>query len=255
MGKPKGAISFSIEKKIQMVEKYNQQKKIDKLLSKRHFALKNGVAPKTFGKWVKQDPKKLKKKKKEYTHIKYNTSKEKKPTLVRYSKCKCKKTCGRVCYNKNKRVECTKNNCNVGEGCSNRVIQQKKEKKIIIKETPGKGKGAFANERIKKGDFIIEFVGEIIDEEMKELRKIRQNDIYIMELKKHWYLDAANKGNFSRFFNHSCFPSTYALRWQVNNEPRIALFAMRDIQDGEELSLNYGKDYSLKCKCGFCANN
>ena len=79
-------------------------------------------------------------------------------------------------------------------------------------------------------------------------------------------IDAFFYGNHSRFVNHSCMPNMVALAVHIENRnillPRIIFFALRDIQPGEELTIDYNcaplKDLKntdqLVCLCGaeFC---
>ncbi|GIY63172.1 histone-lysine N-methyltransferase SETD2 [Caerostris extrusa] len=60
-----------------------------------------------------------------------------------------------------------------------------------------------------------------------------------MALKSDEILDAANKGNLSRFMNHSCDPNCETQKWTVNGNLRIGFFAKRDIKAGEELTFDY----------------
>jgi len=94
-----------------------------------------------------------------------------------------------------------------------------------------------------KGEFIIEYVGEAIDQE-----KIPKNDLrcrdrsrwsYVMFLEKGICIDAGKKGGLARYINHSCDPNCSVDRWIVRGVPRLAIFARRDIVAGEELSYDY----------------
>merc|ERR1711971_593380 len=74
-------------------------------------------------------------------------------------------------------------------------------------------------------------------------------------------IDSLFYGNESRFINHSCDPNvhTYNIVGQKDAQVvnRIALFANRDIKEGEEISIDYKWDkfeLSIKadvlCLCG-----
>lgn len=45
-------------------------------------------------------------------------------------------------------------------------------------------------------------------------------------------IDAGPKGNYSRFMNHSCQPNCETLKWTVNGDTRVGLFAVCDIPAG-----------------------
>ena len=68
-------------------------------------------------------------------------------------------------------------------------------------------------------------------------------------------IDGHRMGNECRFVNHSCEPNCEMQKWNVKGEFRMALFALRDIQQNEELTYDY--NFSLfnphegqKCCCG-----
>lgn len=69
-----------------------------------------------------------------------------------------------------------------------------------------------------------------------------------------FFLDATRKGNFARFINHSCDPNCEVQLWYSDEMPRLAIISLRDIIQGEELSLNYnfkrfGQDTIPMCFC------
>ena len=52
-------------------------------------------------------------------------------------------------------------------------------------------------------------------------------------------IDATRMGGWARFINHSCDPNCGVEKWDVNGEERCAIFALRDIVAGEELTFDY----------------
>jgi serine/threonine protein kinase len=68
------------------------------------------------------------------------------------------------------------------------------------------------------------------------------------------YIDARNKGSFTRFMNHSCEPNCKTEKWTVKGETRIAVVAQRTIQEREELTFDYQwkslGSMQIKCYCG-----
>ena len=116
-------------------------------------------------------------------------------------------------------------------------------------------------EDVKKGDLIIEYIGEVINEKTKEERlnawaKEHPNDpnFYIMGLGKGWYVDARNEANLARFINHSCDPNAVVHTINVNGYLRNAIFALHDIQAGTFLSYDYHFETMqgdrFVCRCG-----
>lgn len=112
------------------------------------------------------------------------------------------------------------------------------------------GLGLFATQLIKKGSFIIEYIGEVID--LKEANK--RGGKYLFETSSNRYIDGKERKNIARYINHSCKQNC-----EVEiRRGRILVFAKRDIQPGEELHYDYGKEYfdqHIKphgCRCRTC---
>jgi hypothetical protein len=101
------------------------------------------------------------------------------------------------------------------------------------------GLGGFATRRIAKGDRIIEYVGERIKDEQADERyddeKMDRHHTFLFSLGDGTSIDAAVNGNEARFINHSCAPNCEA----INDEARIFIEALRDIEPGEELLYDY----------------
>ena len=47
------------------------------------------------------------------------------------------------------------------------------------------------------------------------------------------------QGALGRFINHSCHPNCETQKWVVHGELAIGLFAIYDVQAGEELTFDY----------------
>ncbi|KAL9683990.1 hypothetical protein QQ045_021421 [Rhodiola kirilowii] len=167
----------------------------------------------------------------------------------------CRPTCSENCVCRVQYVSCSKA-CRCSDACTNRPFR--KEKKIKIIQTEHCGWGVEAVESINKGEFIIEYIGEVIDDALCEKRlwdmkhKGTQN-FYMCEIAKDFTIDATFKGNASRFLNHSCDPNCLLEKWQVDGETRVGIFASRSIKPGEQLTYDYrfvqfGPE--VKCKCG-----
>lgn len=58
----------------------------------------------------------------------------------------------------------------------------------------------------------------------------------------------------SLYADHSCAPNCETQKWTVNGDTRIGLFALRDIEAGEELTFNYNLasdgETRKACLCG-----
>lgn len=152
--------------------------------------------------------------------------------------------------------EC-RNNCEAGNLCRNKRITRKEWKQVEVFDAGVKGKGLRALEPIQKGDLITEYVGRAIRKgylDMLFKRYRNERMLYIMALDKDTYIDARKKGGLARYINHSCEPNCIVNRWKVRGIQRAGIFALRDIQPGEELSFDYKWDRKrgrapTKCHC------
>ncbi|CAI5745501.1 unnamed protein product [Peronospora destructor] len=194
--------------------------------------------------------------------------------------CVCRKRCGDDCINRLSFTECfgpastpgmkfnkqnRESNCMLGESCGNRALHQKVYPRFQKFHTVEKGWGLRVLEQVKVGQLVIEYVGEVINEEEKERRLLdhaknspEDKNMYIMELGKGEYIDARFKGSVSRFINHSCDPNCHLLKWRVKGVNRIAITALKDIEPGTELSYDYqfhtkqAMEWKCHCKAKNC---
>lgn len=122
------------------------------------------------------------------------------------------------------------------------------------------GRGAFAIRPIKKGEKVIEYVGERITHAQADLRyddeSMDEHHTFLFTISSRTVIDATYDGNESRFINHSCDPNCEA----EISRGRVWISAIRDISVGEELNYDYGYERSgdeteedearYKCLCG-----
>ncbi|XP_022238933.1 histone-lysine N-methyltransferase SUV39H1-like isoform X2 [Limulus polyphemus] len=147
--------------------------------------------------------------------------------------------------------ECNKR-CKCGHTCHNRVVQHGRKVKLAIFRTDdGRGWGVKTLEKIKKGTFVMEYVGEVITSEEAEKRGQiydSRGRTYLFDLDYNdgdcpFTVDAAHYGNVTHFVNHSCDPNLVVFGVWINNLdprlPRIAFFSRREIKRGEELTFDY----------------
>ena len=113
--------------------------------------------------------------------------------------------------------------------------------------------GLYANCNIKKGTRIIEYRGKIITVKQTEINPKFDNDkaIYLFNLNKRYDLDGDFKFNTARLINHSCNPNCEVMGKGL----KVWVYAIKDIQKGDELSYDYGfsfdQDYKkFPCNCG-----
>lgn len=163
------------------------------------------------------------------------------------------------CINRATKMECVDQDCNCGDGCQNQRFQRQEYASVAVIKTEKKGFGLRAETSLQTNDFIFEYIGEVINEPTFRRRMVQYDQegikhFYFMSLTKSEFVDATRKGNLGRFCNHSCNPNCYVDKWVVGNKLRMGIFAIREIQAGEELVFNYNVDrYGADpqpCYCG-----
>nr|XP_025875648.1 histone-lysine N-methyltransferase, H3 lysine-36 specific isoform X4 [Oryza sativa Japonica Group] len=165
-------------------------------------------------------------------------------------------TCKLSCSCRSLLVSCSRA-CHCSDECTNKPFRR--QKKIEIVKTQYCGWGSRALEAIEKDDFVIEFVGEVIDDEtceerLEDMRRRGDKNFYMCKVKKDFVIDATFKGNDCRFFNHSCEPNCQLQKWQVNGKTRLGVFASKAIEVGEPLTYDYRFEQhygpEIECFCG-----
>uniref|UniRef100_A0A671RP83 Histone-lysine N-methyltransferase, H3 lysine-36 specific n=1 Tax=Sinocyclocheilus anshuiensis TaxID=1608454 RepID=A0A671RP83_9TELE len=216
-----------------------------------------------------QEDRKNDKKPPPYKHIKVNRPIGKvqiiTADLSEIPRCNCKaedeNPCGidSECINRMLMYECHSQVCPAATRCQNQSFTKRQYTEVEIFRTLSRGWGLRSVSDIKKGAFVNEYVGEVIDEEECRARiKHAQEDnicnFYMLTLDKDRIIDAGPKGNQSRFMNHSCQPNCETQKWTVNGDTRVGLFALEDIPTGVELTFNYNLEClgngKTVCKCG-----
>lgn len=134
--------------------------------------------------------------------------------------------------------------------CPNRNVQFGPLKTLEIFDAGKKGLGLKTNETIRRGTFICEYAGEIINlKTAKEREKNQRDDMnYIFICKEYagdkFYnvtiVDPTFIGNVGRYINHSCQPNSVIVPIRVNDStPHLCVFAIRDIEKNEEICYDY----------------
>ncbi|XP_048186238.1 histone-lysine N-methyltransferase NSD3 isoform X3 [Perognathus longimembris pacificus] len=185
--------------------------------------------------------------------------------LSEIPRCNCKPAdenpCGleSECLNRMLQYECHPQVCPAGDRCQNQCFTKRLYPDAEVIKTERRGWGLRTKRSIKKGEFVNEYVGELIDEEECRLRikRAHENSVtnfYMLTVTKDRIIDAGPKGNYSRFMNHSCNPNCETQKWTVNGDVRVGLFALCDIPAGMELTFNYNLDClgngRTACHCG-----
>ena len=120
--------------------------------------------------------------------------------------------------------------------------------------TQTKGLGIRTFQKIRKGTFIIEYIGEIINKKQYVEKLYKGRGVYIMDADNDIYIDAEIKGNYSRFINHDCNPNAVSVLRYIKGFPRILIMSKKIIKEKEEITISYGNKYSFDdgCRCSSC---
>ena len=113
---------------------------------------------------------------------------------------------------------------------------------LFIARSKIHGLGLFAGEDIEWGRRLIEYQGQHLTAKEVRRRQKFYNSIgftCLIEFNDGQGIDGSVGGNESRFINHSLQPNVGALREQ---DWRLVFYSLDDIDEGEELTFNYGFD-------------
>ena len=121
--------------------------------------------------------------------------------------------------------------------------------------------GIFSEERINKGEMIIEYRGELIGNAVSNAREIEYEEAkigsdYMFRMDSTTVCDATKQGNMARFINASCNPNCFTKIINVKDTKRIVIYAKKDIDSGEELCYDYkfplesDDKKRIPCHCG-----
>ncbi|MDQ6785481.1 MAG: SET domain-containing protein [Acidobacteriota bacterium] len=125
----------------------------------------------------------------------------------------------------------------------------KQKPRYVIKRT-AIGLGFFTLDPIPKDKKIIEYIGPVLTNQEADKKGGR----YLMTIDEEHLIDGSPRSNTARYINHSCQPNAKTFRTGV----RVWIWSIRDIKAGEEITINYGKNYfnehikPIGCKCAKC---
>jgi len=120
---------------------------------------------------------------------------------------------------------------------------------IDVKESLVHGKGIFAAKSIPEEHLILVIEGEVIDGNECERREEEENNVYIFWNGDECYIDTNNTSHI-KYINHDCDPNCYV---DDGDERSLKLVSLRPINEGEELTIDYGYDEIYDgCNCYTC---
>ena len=122
---------------------------------------------------------------------------------------------------------------------------------LTVKKSNIYGKGCFALTHFPARKKIKLYEGELVKGSRKiqaRLRKQAGTAIKIITIDADTAIDGDVGGNETAFMNHSCDPNAFI---RVVPGLKVAVFARRDIQPGDELTIDYrDPDHPEVCHCG-----
>ena len=141
------------------------------------------------------------------------------------------------------------------DSLSSRKAPAASGKRIQVRRSGIHGKGVFALQDLAEGETLIEYVGEVISWDEAQDRHPHDpedpNHTFYFHVNEDRVIDALHGGNSSRWINHSCNPNCEA----DEDNDRIFIKAIRNIQAGEELNYDYGliidEPYTKKLKAEY----
>jgi SET domain-containing protein len=119
---------------------------------------------------------------------------------------------------------------------------------LSIRKSAINGRGCFATTLFKRRRKIAEYTGERISD-LEAQRRAGRAKLRICDIDGRWSLDGSRGGNGTHYINHSCRPNAYMKTLYGH----MVFFALRDINPGEEITVDYEETLhpdSKRCHCG-----
>jgi SET domain-containing protein len=121
------------------------------------------------------------------------------------------------------------------------MLEAMQDPELEVRPTPLKGRGVFTRARIAQGQKILTFQGRALATEALS------NDLLVMQIGPELWL-CSDGSLLDDCLNHSCEPNAGFL----DCEP--VLYALRDIEAGEEIGWDYSTSisepgWSMDCRC------
>ena len=115
---------------------------------------------------------------------------------------------------------------------------------VHVRKSPIAGRGIFANRDFKKGDFVLEIRGEIVDKIYKTASDLKIGKTWISVGLHKWIIPESPV----KYMNHSCDAN-------LGFKTHTRLYARKGIKEDEELTIDYSTVeyvdfWKLPCSCG-----
>ncbi|KAA0716382.1 N-lysine methyltransferase KMT5A-A [Triplophysa tibetana] len=129
------------------------------------------------------------------------------------------------------------------------LIKNNVEEGLKVKCIEGKGRGVFADRAFQRGQFVVEYHGDLLEiEDAKEKESQYAQDpttgcymFYYRYLDKSYCVDATKEtSRLGRLINHSKNGNLQPKIHDMNGVPHLIFLASRDLKVDEELLYDYG---------------
>ena len=128
--------------------------------------------------------------------------------------------------------------------CRNIQVQVGARVRLVLGVSRAHGLGVFVAEAAGAGDFVGEYVGELVSAAEGHRRGRAYDAVgvsYLATLSQTTIVDATRVGSRTKFINHSSnSPNLEMKLLSIGGTIRAALFAARDLSAGEEVFFDYG---------------
>lgn len=121
---------------------------------------------------------------------------------------------------------------------------------LKVENIENKGRGVVATKKFSRGDFVVEYAGDLInisEAKNREAKYAAELDkgcymYYFQHKNKNYCIDATDEsGKLGRLLNHSkTHGNCHTKLVDIKGHPYLILVASRDITEGEELLYDYG---------------
>ena len=112
-----------------------------------------------------------------------------------------------------------------------------------VKETKNKGRGVFARKPIGQGSLIGDYVGKLVHLKDVDFDKEKKK-LYLMYYNDEFGIYPNLKKPSVHLINHSCSPNCWIIRYKDHT----IVFALKNIDKGDELTISYLLPPKMNCK-------
>ena len=121
---------------------------------------------------------------------------------------------------------------------------------VVTSQLPNAGKGLYTAIQIYKDEVISVFKGQIISNEVAEIRVALHEDQHFINMLNGTIMDSMNIDCFAKYANdaegYSCSKYYNNSKIALDEENNVCLIATKNIKAKEEIFCSYGKKYWKK---------